>query len=461
MVLGSFVGGILLGVVMHFSGSVVLCIGLHMGQNLAVLLGGGVSVEAVSWWVAAVGIASLSLVLLELSGRERRVPTVRGPRARPRSLLASMGAASLALFILALGTERSSGPSAPRGLFEELEVPPPPDFSRAENWAALPWRTDMADVVPISVAARPQETLSGDAFFVHPTTSFSEDRWNEAPADESASNLVDALVLANQASAFNGCCRVFAPRYRQATFAAFIAEGLGAKKARDLAYEDIRRAFAFYLSHYAGGRPIVVAGHSQGSYHALRLLEEFFGEGALRERLVAAYLIGIPVPSWKLETELGLPVCGSPLETGCVIVWNTVSPHGDRSLLDRAATILYGEASAEPKGRSFPCVNPLTWTDTAGYAASELNLGGVVFAKEIDRPGEPRPGVADAECQEGLLVARTVADSGFRRALGPGGDYHLLDFGLFYLNIHENARARLAAYVRRRASDDLSLAGEP
>jgi alpha-beta hydrolase superfamily lysophospholipase len=62
----------------------------------------------------------------------------------------------------------------------------------------------------------------------------------------------------------------------------------------DLAYADVKAAFQYYLAHYNEGRPIIIAGHSQGTAHATRLLHEFFEhDPKLRRQLVAAYLIGI------------------------------------------------------------------------------------------------------------------------------------------------------------------------
>src|SRR5258706_533076 len=66
--------------------------------------------------------------------------------------------------------------------------------------------------------------------------------------------------------------------------------------AFELAYQDIKTAFQYYLDHYNNGRPIIIASHSQGSSHAQRLLKEFFENGPLKNRLVAAYVIGMYIP---------------------------------------------------------------------------------------------------------------------------------------------------------------------
>ncbi len=95
---------------------------------------------------------------------------------------------------------------------------------------------------------------------------------------------------------------MYAPRYREAYIHAY----LGTEEEREallaFAYDDVRPAFEHYLEHDNGGRSFILASHSQGSDHAMRLLQELIDPGPLREQMVAAYMIGavlIPVsPDW-------------------------------------------------------------------------------------------------------------------------------------------------------------------
>ena len=45
----------------------------------------------------------------------------------------------------------------------------PPDYSRDDSWAALPWKGDGADILPARCGADAQQGAHVDAFFVHPT----------------------------------------------------------------------------------------------------------------------------------------------------------------------------------------------------------------------------------------------------------------------------------------------------
>ena len=42
--------------------------------------------------------------------------------------------------------------------------------------------------------------------------------------------------------------------------------------------------------------PFIIASHSQGSTHAIRLLKEFVDSTTLQQQLVAAYIIGMQIP---------------------------------------------------------------------------------------------------------------------------------------------------------------------
>lgn len=168
--------------------------------------------------------------------------------------------------------------------FRSEILPPAPDYAQAANWAALPQRADAADRLPLKSPYRDgQDSARADVFFVHPTVYLGQppanDAWNAELRDSVLNRTVDNSTILNQASVFNGSCRVYAPRYRQAHYAVFTtADTASARHALDLAYADVKAAFQHYLDHFSGGRPVVVAGHSQGTVHAVRLLQEFSTE---------------------------------------------------------------------------------------------------------------------------------------------------------------------------------------
>ena len=137
----------------------------------------------------------------------------------------------------------------------------------------MPGRKSNADVIPPGIKGDLAVNPQADVFFIHPTTYLDNATWN-ARFDEdgfTGRQLEDAVVR-YQVSTFNGCCRIFAPRYRQATLSVFVNPSDDSNKALDLAYSDVVRAFDRFIEKENNGRPFILASHSQGSLHATRLL---------------------------------------------------------------------------------------------------------------------------------------------------------------------------------------------
>lgn len=334
--------------------------------------------------------------------------------------------------------------------------PPPrapevPDYADLASWAARPEVEDAADVVPPGEADQ-QAGAMVDAFFVHPTTHYGRAP-NAAVDDARAAPLVDALVLPHQASVFNAAGRVFAPRYRQATVWTFTTrrDFEEAERAMELAYSDVLAAFDAWARE--SDRPVIIAGHSQGSYHALRLLaERFEGDDAMRARLVAAYLVGMPVPMDVFSRTIpSIPLCEGPEATGCVLTWNTVLEGARPRRLSRRQPVHYPGARAweTTAGKTIACTNPIGATD--GWTAREQHLGAVLFVDSALRPVEPRiePALTRARCIDGVLeIERDVPFRYRSDPLSRDGDLHLADYPLFYLDIRRDAVRRVEAWSR-------------
>ncbi len=312
----------------------------------------------------------------------------------------------------------------PGHAFSDVPSPAAPDYTNPAHWAALPERDDLADTLAVG-ATDLQATAAVDVFFVHPTTFVSADAWNQSLDDTTTNETTDQMVMQGQASAFNACCRVYAPRYRQATLASFFVEGDSAPQALDLAYSDVVAAFRYYLATFNRGRPFVLAGHSQGSRHLDFLLAEEIAGTALAEQMVAAYPIG-----FELDGSNGIAICQTATQTGCQVTWNSVGPRA-------------GSLFASPDNI---CVNPLTWSTDGAHAPHEANLGAVNF----DGSDAHEPGAADAQCREGRLRVSEIRSDHY--TLMPLGrdNFHIYDYALFYVNVRQNAQARVDAYLRER-----------
>ena len=326
--------------------------------------------------------------------------------------------------------------------------PPAPDYSRPDAWAAWPGRPSEADTVaPGLVEASLPEPDKVDVFFIHPTTYLRGDAPN-ARFDEpgSTSTQISHGVLRFQASVFNVCCRIYAPHYRQAHIRAFTGDDeTAAASAFELAYSDVLRAFDYYLEHENHGQPFIIASHSQGSLHAMRLLQERIAGKPLQRQLVAAYAIGYAIP--RAIEQTGIAVCARATQTGCIIDWNTVKAGVSDVRREESRLIWLDGRYQTAGGRPTFCVNPLNWTD-GGSAPASLNVGALPAVRPGSALLRPVPELTGAQCDGGALHIDIPLSQrrGFADALTLMGSYHVFDYNIFYSNIRLNARDRVRAY---------------
>ena len=306
-----------------------------------------------------------------------------------------------------------------------------PDYTDKNYWAAHPWKWDTSDSVPAPLRDKSNNDSAVDVFFIHPTTLTSKKNKNSnALIDDASINIkTDFSPILYQASAFNERSRVFAPRYRQAHLGNYFTEDtLRAKKAFDLAYLDIKKAFETYLTDYNNGRPIIIASHSQGTTHALRLLKEYFEGKELQKSLVCAYIIGMPVSNTYFIT---LKPCVDSLSTGCFVSWRTYEKGF--------------EGSKSVKNESFKAVvvNPLSWSLDSIRIPAILNSGGVLknFNKVL-------PGVVDAQIYKNILWSSKPKF--FGSFLLTTKNYHIADINFFYSNIRHNVNTRIDMYLKKQ-----------
>jgi Protein of unknown function (DUF3089) len=327
---------------------------------------------------------------------------------------------------------------------------PAPDYTRPEAWAAWPGAPSHADDTPPGMTA--SHSTGAPVFFVHPTTYLSPVIANDdfAPGGTVQAG-VDDTVLRLQASVFNGCCVIYAPRYRQASLHAITTNTPQAYAADELAYGDVERAFQQFLQANPSG-PFILASHSQGSIHALRLLQQQILGKPVQHRLVAAYLVGVALP--QEIAGMGIPVCQNERATGCVISWNSVREgHEDKRREDTA--VIWWHGSYQPiAGRPLVCVNPLNWSPDS--SAPEKANKGALYSAGRDQPLPPLvPELTGASCEGGLLGIEIPFQERkhFHDALSMFGIYHDFDYGLFYANIRENVTLRVQAWQSAREHD--------
>ncbi len=332
----------------------------------------------------------------------------------------------LFFFILFL----SSCSAVPRGHFVS-PVGPGPDYGLEANWAALPFRKDSADAVPVASWKDQQTDAAVDVFFVHPTTytgHHGQHGWNASLEDEKLNRHTDETTIKYQASIFNGAGRVYAPRYRQAHLHCFYEhkKKADAAAALDLAYQDVKSAFQFYLDHYNQGRPFIIAAHSQGTLHAAHLIKDEIESKPIQQLLVAAYLPGMPVKSDYFST---IPPCHTPDETGCFCSWRTFRED-------------YVPKKYHLVGQHIIITNPVTWTDSLTVSKKQDQLGAVL--RDFHKVW---PALLETQIHDDLLwVNRPKFPGSF---LFMTKNYHIADYNFFYADVRQNAQQRVKAYIKK------------
>jgi hypothetical protein len=302
---------------------------------------------------------------------------------------------------------------------------PEPDYADPETWAARE-----------TASTRP-----ADVFYIHPTT-FRSDAWNQPLSDFATTAWTNISVRDRQLDAFAACCARYMPYYRQASSRAFVERDGEGAKAYAFAYEDVRRAFRHYLEHDNKGRPFVLAGHSQGALHGLRLLREEIAGTHAERLLVVAYLPGLGIPAGSLPGSIA--VCAHPDSTTCVSSWNSFDASADPT-----AYIARSVRDYSTPGRDLRliCTNPLTFDTGLPTAEAQAAKGA--------RPGSPKegavpslePGMVSATCRDGVLMAKI--DPALQVDRLPGGVLHMADIALFWKDISTNAVVRVTRWLEK------------
>ncbi|MET0250328.1 MAG: DUF3089 domain-containing protein [Sphingobium sp.] len=334
----------------------------------------------------------------------------------------------------------------PRAAFAPLRPLPADAYDARAMWVARP---DMKADNPAlwlpegySDKAAPQKAAT---FFVHPTSfiTFGDAAWNMALDDKEATETAQRFVRA-QASALGSAGDVWAPRYRQANFGAFLTDKPEGAKALDAAYRDVEAAFATFLRANPKG-PLILAGHSQGTQHLLRLLKDHVADTPVAQRIAAVYAVGMPVSVEADLPALGLPACARADQAGCILSWQSYGEPADPSPMVGSFNDSKGLTGRPRKGTHMLCSNPVTSTMNS-TAPAKANLG-TLSNREDGKPVALIKSAVPARCVDGLLLIGDPPDLGPYTL--PGNNYHVYDYALFWADIRADAKARLAVFLAR------------
>lgn len=302
--------------------------------------------------------------------------------------------------------------------FIQDSIPNPPDYSNSEDWFL--YQSD--------------DSSEMDVFFVHPTTYLNGSNWNQPQTDTINSAKTLRKSIRPQALLFDSIANVFAPKYRQATFYSFFDLDSNGSKALDLAFVDVKNAFRYYLENANNGNPIILAGHSQGSYQLLRLLKEKDVQEWIGDRLVIAYIIGWPVRESDLK-ELPYTFCEDSLQLSCITSWNSQKKHATITMKSYA------------EGEKVYTSNPLSWTSDEVYYDKSYNKGAYFL---VEDSLVFRANYIGAQNYKGILGIDKPKEKGKLYIRKFSANYHVYDIAFFYRNLQENALLRKREFLKKK-----------
>jgi hypothetical protein len=336
--------------------------------------------------------------------------------------------------------------AVPKGHFEPIKAGGGPDYAKPSSWIAQPGLPgNPAEWRPTNDERAGAPAMDAQVFYIHPTTYLSTDRWNAPLEPGGDSEFRMRLFVQSQASAFNQNAEVWAPRYRQAAYGAFLVSSEDADKALDFAYRDVAAAFDEFVRQVPKDGAIILAGHSQGALHLERLLREKIAGKPIAKRIVAAYVVGWPISTSADLPALGLPACGAPDQAGCIVSWMTFADPPNPDFIFREWAKTKGFNGGERRPEDTLCVNPISGVQN-GAAPPQDNPGTLIPSADM-RSASLERGAVGAHCRDGLLIL-----DGLPPQLGslvlPGNNYHVYDYALFWGAVRRDAERRLAAWQR-------------
>ena len=243
---------------------------------------------------------------------------------------------------------------------------------------------------------------------------------------------VDASA-ALAANLFSPHCNFYCPYYRQITMESWMTDPEETERRYAAAYDDIEKAFDYYMTHLNEGRPFMLAGHSQGAKTVVELLKHKLSQEQ-QGRMVAAYVFGFPILGEELEQYPALRTARDSVDTGVIISFNSVAFPAAASPLFAGNTV---------------CINPLNWSTDTAYAPASRNLGSVFFNGETSDTLRQQAGARIDLAIHSLIVDGLNPEDYYIPSIStlfPKGNYHVQEINLYFLNVQKNIGQRVRSY---------------
>lgn len=307
----------------------------------------------------------------------------------------------------------------PKSDFNDEINYPPLDYTDSNNWMFHHNQDNYQELLPKNYNGDSDYLNDISVFYIHPTTLYEGINWN-ADTSYFRENHLLKLCLENQASIFAGITELYAPHYREMHIYSY-TDTLNGYKAYDIAYLDVLNAFKYFVNHIENNN-FIIASHSQGTNHAVRLIKDYISsKKELENRLVLSYLIGMHVN----KNELYMEACNSPYQTNCFLSWRSFNENYYPKKWN------YGE--------DIVSVNPITFMTDTLKSERKKHLGILLpnqrirFKKTI--VASNHLGMLWIKLPKSILFNRYRNDS-----------YHTADFNLYWMNIRTDLQQRLSKF---------------
>ena len=279
------------------------------------------------------------------------------------------------------------------------------------------------------------EDRNADLFLVCPTVDMNDEFNMSLDDEDTRTSFLGALNM--ERGIYEDSTRMFAPYYRQAAMKVYSLDRAEWEPYMELAYSDVSAAFAYYLEHENDGRPIVLAGFSQGADMCYRLLEEYFDDETLYDQLVAVYAIGWPLTEEMTQTYPQIVAAQASDDTGVVISFDCEAPEVTETFIN-------------PADQRALSINPLSWTTDVTPADKSLNLGACFtrYSGEIRSETEALCGCY-IDASRGVVKVTDIDPADYAPIVPglPEGGYHVYDYQFFFRNLQQNVKDRVEAYL--------------
>ncbi len=309
---------------------------------------------------------------------------------------------------------------------KDNDNPPAPaatDYSNPNNWLVVPTVLDK----------------NVDIFYIYPTAYYSVE---PLYADINDQGMRTAAMghFESQATAFETAGNIFAPVWRQTGLATLDLSMEEQRRINDsIPCYDVLAAFDYYIKHFNGGRPYIIAAHSQGTVQAANILSKYFVKAENQEvyqRMIACYALGYSITTQFYNDHQHVKYARSATDLGVVISYNTEMP----GLTGKTPVLLDGAIA----------INPVNWKTDNTLATAAENLPSHIKNSEGTYVDEPNYADARVNPSRGVVECSTVDPD--EHSLGgpfPRGCYHGGDYDFYYYSIRKNAEDRVNAWFNR------------